>query len=471
MTPYTLEAYELMHRSSLVLAKAERAGIHVDIDYCHRMQRHLGRQIERLDAQLADSEIGRVGRATYGRTLNLNSDDQLATILFDKMKFIPTERTEPSKTYPEGKPSCRAEALEALTSDVPELDYLLRRRKLAKAKDTYLANFVSAAVDGVMHPFFRLDNVVTFRSSSSMPNFQNIPNRDPEIRQICRRAIKPKKGRKLVSIDFSGVEVRVANCYHKDPTMTKYNTNPESDMHRDMAMEIYLIDKHLMDLTLALDKQNGTKYYKAIRNSGKSDFVFPEFYGDWYKTCAWALWFSAKKDTHMLPGGVRLIDHLASKKIECLEDFERHMKRVENHFWNKRFPQYTKWKDDWWSEYQKRGYIDTLTGFRCQGVMRRNEVINYPIQGSAFHLTLSSMIDIDDFIVENRFKSEIIGQIHDELIVDEEPGEEADLLGTIKEIMTTKLMEKYKWILVPIDVEIAITEIDQSWYDKKEIHL
>ena len=464
MIPRSLEAYELLHNSTPVFAKAERAGLRVDIDYCHRMQAHLGRQIERLDAQFLESNVGTTGLATFGRTLNLNSDEQLATILFEKLHHKPTEETN------SGKPSVRAEALEALTSEVPELEFLLRRRKLAKAKDTYLVNFISAAVDGVMHPFFKLDNVVTYRSSSSQPNFQNIPNRDPEIRRICRRAIVPKLGRKLCSVDFSGIEVNTATCYHKDSTMIKY-LEDGYDMHRDMAGEIYLIDRSTMALIEALDKQNGTKYYKNIRNSGKSDFVFPEFYGDWYKSCAWNLWFAAKKNTHIMPGGGTVHDHLVSKGLDTLEKFTAHMKRVEDNFWNRRFAEYTAWKEAWWKSYQTKGYIDTLTGFRCSGVMRRNEVINYPIQGSAFHLTLASMIDLDDFFVERQLKTEIVGQIHDELVLDLEPAEEGEVLATLRDIMTCRLREKWSWLIVPISVEISLTGVDESWYDKKEIKM
>ena len=868
MKPISIDAYKLLHDSSLVFGKAERAGLRVDLDYCRRMQGHLERQISYLDNQLLTSNLGKLGSSIYGRTLNFNSDVQLTRLLFEEMHLDVTEFTE------SGKPSVNATALEAIANDVPEIEHLLRRRKLDKAKGTYLVNFINASVDGFIHPFFNLNNVVTYRSSSDSPNFQNIPKRDPEIQKICRKAIVPRRGRRLCCIDFSGVEVRVAacvtgdtkietiagaktilevirdvrsgkdvlvydysfnkgrisvnkvlsggvtswnapiwkvtldngaivkatadhnfllrngeytplsnlkvgdslmpfykkkivsnwgtvysevylnngqrmmahnlialdvfnediggagkkvvhhidgngtnnsltnikivtrkehmrihslqgwkherskngtrhrnveglkkanaarkdtwtaqdwfefskrvsdgikrkggfsgdrnpmfgrehsketkekisktktgvksgsawntgltretdarvakisetkkgvpswnagvsgvyktsdetkkklsralmgrtfseeakkklsnkrkaawdcikenggvtckvcgrhfsalvtnthlathnltcedykntynhkvvsieycgespvyninvendhnyalsagviikNCYHHDPTMMTYIKDPTTDMHRDMAQEIYLIDKKMMaDLN-----KNAHKVYKAIRHLGKNEFVFPEFYGDWYKSCAWNLWHSSKKEVHRLPDGRLLSDHLHDKGLTTLDEFESHMKRVERNFWYKRFPVYTEWKDQWWDAYQLQGYFDTLTGFRCQGVMDRKQAINYPIQGSAFHCTLASMIDIDRHITEHGLETLIVGQIHDEVVLDLVPEEQDELLVVIHEIMTTRLREKWPWLAVPVEVEISLTEIDGTWYDKSEFSL
>lgn len=459
MKPLTQEAYQLLHDSSLVLARAERNGIHVDVDYCKRATKHLERRLKRMREELNDSEIAEIGRRTYGFKFNIGSDEQLAHILFDVMELESSIKTA------SGKNSVNAESLQSL--HLPALDTHIRIKKLKKAKDTYLANFLKEAVDGYMHPFFNLNSVVSFRSSSSDPNFQNIPNRDPEIRAICRKAIIPRPGRKLGCMDFSSVEVRKGTAYHKDPTMIKYNSDPTTDMHRDMAKEIYMIDDAMWDWIVKETPKNA----KMIRHSGKNEFVFPEFYGDWYKSCGPNLYRSAGNDTHILPDGMLLTEWLAKNGMPDYAAFEKHMKEVERAFWYDRFPVYTEWKEKWWNQYLKKGYFDTLTGFRCQGIMDRKQAINYPIQGSAFHATLFSLIEIDKVIEDNQLDSMIIGQIHDECVLDLVVEEEEFLLKECKHIMTKKIREHWKWINVPIDVEIEVTPVDGSWLEKKEIEI
>ena len=125
---------------------------------------------------------------------------------------------------------------------IPELDNLLRIRKLKKVRDTYLEGFLREQVNGYIHPFFNLHLVRTYRSSSDHPNFQNIPKRDKEAMNIVRRAIFPRPGHQLLELDYSGLEVRIAACYHKDKTMLRYIGDPHSDMHGDMAKQIFIID-------------------------------------------------------------------------------------------------------------------------------------------------------------------------------------------------------------------------------------
>lgn len=457
MKPLTMEAYDLMHNSAIVLSRIEQNGIHVDVDYCHKAIAHLGRRIDRMKQQILDSEIGQLGKKTFGFKFNINSDEQLAHLLYNVMGM-----TSPIKTN-KGNNSVKAEALEIL--NIHGLDILIKIKQLEKAKTTYLVNFLKETVNGYMHPFYHLHLARTFRSSSSDPNFQNVPNRDPEIRAICRKAIIPRPGRKIATIDFSGVEVRIGTAYHKDPTMIKYNSDPSTDLHRDMAQEIYCFDD---DEWGWIKEQNGHTA-KAIRHSSKNQFVFPSFYGDWYKSCAPNLWKSAHASTHILPNGVRLEQWLYQSGIRNYDNFEKHMKEIDRAFWEDRFTVYSEWKEQWWTAYQKQGYFDTLTGFRCQGVMGRNDVTNYPVQGSAFHSTLFSLIEIDKVIENNNLQTLIIGQIHDECVLDLVPEEQDFLLPKCKEIMTQKIRDHWKWINVPIDIEIEITGINGSWAEKSEI--
>ena len=457
MKPFSQDGYQLLHDAILVFSKMEHNGICVDIEYCKQAMKHLTRQINRLDAKLLDTELYTLGRRAYGKNFSF-TDDQLRTVIFDVMGKTPISMTK------SGKPSMSADALEAL--NLPGINIRVRKNKLMKARDTYISNFLKESVDGKMHPFFNLHTARTFRSSSAAPNFQNIPNRDPEIQKLCRKAIIPSPGNRLAFIDFSGVEVRIGAAYHQDPQMIKYITDPTTDMHRDMAKEIYKIDDKLWDLIA----KETPKSAKMIRHSGKNEFVFPEFYGDWYKSCAGNLWLSAHKATHTLPDGRTVAEYMAEDcGIGTLSAFEDHMQEVERGFWYDRFPVYNSWKDKRFKEYEKRGYFDTLTGFRCQGVMNQKDVCNYPVQGSAFHCTLYSAIEIQKLIDKHDLQTKIVGQIHDEVVLDLVESEKDFVLKEVKRVMTIQLREHWQWINVPIDVEVDITPVDGSWYQKAEV--
>ena len=251
-----------------------------------------------------------------------------------------------------------------------------------------------------------------------------------------------------------GAGVIIKNCYHKDPTMMKYINDPTTDMHRDTAMDCFLVD-------------DPTMIVKAIRHTAKNMFVFPQFYGDWYKSCAESMWIAAQSQTHVLSNGTHLMQHLARKGIKTYDKFEKNIKRVEDLFWTERFPVYTEWKESWWTDYCSRGYIDMYTGFRCHGVLGRNDCINYPVQGAAFHCLLLSFILLDRIQFERKWKTRLIAQIHDEVILDVHPSEEKEVLETVDWVMTKEVPRIFSWINVPLVAEAEITGIDGSWCDKK----
>ena len=346
-----------------------------------------------------------------------------------------------------------------------ELDGLLRVRKLKKIRDTYLDAFANEQVNGVVHPFFNLHLVRTYRSSASNPNMQNIPKRDKEAMQIVRKAIYPRKGHQLVAVDYSGLEVRISTCLHRDSRMLKYINNPASDMHSDVAKQIFKLDTFNKDI----------EGHTVLRNATKNGFVFPVFYGDYYKNCAFYLacnWGGLKegkwKPGEGIPlGDKHLSDHLISQGLTSYTVFTKHIQDIEDDFWKNRFPEYAEWKERWWKMYQKHGYIVMHTGFRCSGVMGKNDCVNYPIQGSAFHCLLWSFIESDRVMREEKWDTKIIGQIHDEIILDVHPDELDHVVKTIKRITCVDLPKAWDWIIVPLDVGIEVSPVDASWAEKK----
>ena len=323
--------------------------------------------------------------------------------------------------------------------------------------------------DGFLHPFFPLHLVRSYRGSSDHPNFTNIPVKDPEIAKLIRRAFIAREHHQIVEIDFKGAEICNGACYHHDPQMIKYIENTKLDMHRDMAAEIYMV------------KKNQVTYW--MRDAAKNRFVFAEFYGDWYKNRAPDLWKAIEEFKLVVEAtGYDLYSHLETMGICELgacdpeEDpeegtFEKHLQKIEHDFWNKRFKVYNQWKKDWWEAYQENGFFKTLTGFIIEGNLDRKQAINYPIQGSAFHWLLWSLIRIQKLMDKYKMRSRIVGQIHDSIVGDIHKHERKDYLDIVKQVIYEDIRKHWDWIIVPLRVEVGVCPVGGNWYEKEEIKI
>jgi hypothetical protein len=304
-----------------------------------------------------------------------------------------------------------------------------------------------------------------------------------KIRDKIKERLNQKNNHTVVSVEFVGYEnvynlevqgthnyvaggVVVHNCYNRDPKLIEYVTDPTTDMHGDMAEQIFFIPK--------LDKH--IQSHKLLRQVSKNGFVFPQFYGSTYANCAknmafnwcklpsgkWGRSMGIKYQDTSCSDEVFISNHLRDNGIRGYDAFVEHLKKVENDFWYKRFRVYQAWKDENWEQYQKLGYVDMYTGFRCRGVMRKTEVNNIAIQGSAFHCLLWSFIEIDKYCRANHLRSAPVLQIHDSIIMDMHPDEREELNDVIRDIMTVQLPKTWEWIIVPLDVETEYCTIDGS---------
>jgi len=458
INPKTKQAYDLIHKGTLAFARAESQGIRVDVEYAEKKKARLTKKIERLENRLYETKFYRQWQHHSKSKPNINSGTQLAYFLYNVKKL------EPAKQTASGKGSTDDEALRQL--NIPELNDILEIKKLQKVRDTYLDAFLREQVNGYIHPSFNLHLVRSFRSSSNRPNFQNIPRRDEEAMQTTRKALYPRPGRQLLEVDYSSLEVKIAACYHQDPNMLKYIKNPASDMHADMAKQIFKLpnlNKHVPE-------------HKVLRDATKNGFVFPEFYGDYYKNCAEGMacnWGELSQGRWKEGQGIKmpegtLSDHLIEKGIKSYKQFEEHVKDIEEDFWTNRFPDYAKWKKRWWATYKKYGYIDMKTGFRCVDILSRNDAINRPVQGAAFHCLLWSFVEIDRIMREEKWDTRIIGQVHDSIVLDVHPEELHHVAKTVRRVTCEDLPKAWKWIIVPLSVDMDLCGVDESWADKKE---
>lgn len=458
MIKYIGTGYDLLHAGCIALAQVEANGILLDVEYLERTIAKVERRIKVLEKKLQSGKVWDTWKKRYGAKANLGSRAQLGVVLFEDCGFKSAAKTK------SGRDKADIEALEKI--DNPFIKIYVDCAKLKKLAGTYLKSIQRlVSPDNRLRPSFNLHTVTTFRGSCSNPNFQNIPIRDPKIGKLIRQAFIASPGNRLIEIDYSGIEVRIAACYHKDPTMLKYIRDPSKDMHRDMAAECFMCKP----------EQVG----KMERYCAKNMFVFPQFYGDWYIDCARHLW-DAMTQHDLKVDMVPMREHVAELGITSRgkcdpkqrprpHTFEKHIKDIETDFWERRFPVYAKWKKRRYANYLKTGKVDIRTGFVCRGMLKRNEVINYPVQGAAFHCLLWSLIRLQQLVKKHKMKSMIVGQIHDSIIADV-PDDEVELyISLADQVMTDDLLKEWTWIQVPLEIEVEQTPIGGSWFEKEEV--
>lgn len=468
MRPDRRDAYQLFHDGALVFSAMEEHGIRMDVGYLETAIEETGATIRQLVRELQDDPLWGLWRGEFGEGAKLSSRQQLGRVVYGLLGHPVRSKTE------KGHDSTDESAFRGI--DLPFLPKYFRLQKLQKARKTYLQGILAEVQDGRLHPSFNLHTTVTYRSSGSEPNFHNIPARDREIMQLIRRAFLADEGHHLVEVDLSGAEVRVAYCYHLDPTMRSYLLDPSTDMHRDAAAELFCLEVDYL-------KQNAAWAKRTVRDWAKNRFVFPQFYGSVFFQCATHLWEAVTESgpdglKHRLPDGKPILDHLRDKGVRSLGDcdprrpplpgtFEYHVARIERSFWNDRFPQYTEWKRRWLRDYEARGCFDTLTGFRCRGQYSRNQVINFPVQGSAFHVLLWSLIRLHRWLRRHRMRTRIIGQIHDSVVATVPPEELDDYLEAAHHYITVACPGHWDWITIPIEVEAEVSDVGATWADKR----
>jgi DNA polymerase I-like protein with 3'-5' exonuclease and polymerase domains len=453
LNPNTKEAYDLFHDGTIALAKAEMQGMRFDKDVAEKSKEMISKKIKILEKIIYNSKFYQDWQSTSRTKVNIYSNQQLAEYLYDHLQLTPTKYTATNKGSTDEKTLKEIE--------IPEIQTLLKIRKLKKIRDTYLDSFEREVANGFIHPSYNLNIARTFRSSSNNPNFQNVPKRDPEAYKYTRSCLFPRKGHLFLEVDYGQLEVRIAACYNKDPQLI--DDIIHGDMHRDMAVEIYKIK--------GFDKS--IKGHSTLRKGAKNGFVFPEFYGDYYKNCVPTLacdWGELPKNGKWKSGqgiivdnDIHLSDHLFANGIKNLNQFSDHVKKIEYNFWNKRYNVYTDWKEEWWQEYLKNGYLYTKTGFTCSGLMSRNDVINYPVQGAAFHCLLWSFNRMSFLLEYYKMDTKLIGQIHDSIILDVNPKELDQVREMIYDVTTVQLPKAWPWIDIPLDVDAEIGEVDASW--------
>jgi uracil-DNA glycosylase family 4 len=428
----------LFHEGALALSDVEIEGIGSDIKHFEKEKKKLQKEVEVLQDQLLQSKEAKLFEKTTGRVLDLTKTTDKTTLFYEVLKEKVVRKT--LKTQ---KPALDVKSMESFESD-----FAMKMVRMKRIKDkwikTYLNNFIKETWDGKIHPFYNF-NPETGRSGSDHPNFQNIPKRDKEGMLLIRTGIIPEKGFEFVSADYKQIEVSIQACYSHDAALIEYCCNTDADMHRDEAMKLFFLD---------------AKQAMELRGISKNDFVFPQIYGDWYDACAKYIWEDIKH--RKLKSGVRVKDHLHECGITSLEDYIEHVKLVERDFWNK-FGETNVWRDEQVALYKKNLYVETYFGFRRNGFLRRNQICNTPVQSTAFHCLLWSLIELNKMRKAEKWRSKIVGQIHDQIVFMMHPSEKKELVKKIEDVMCEKIKGDKPWIIVPLRVDFEYSGIDKPW--------
>lgn len=426
--------------SSLELAKAENIGVMLDEKNARIQYKKLSNDMDNAEKTIFDSK--EIKKWDKPKQFRVSAPGDLTHLLFKCMKLKPNK----DDLTPTGKPKSDIGALEKYDNQI--VKSVLAWRKLKKIRDTYLNGFLKEATDGVIHTSLNLGTVDTFRSSCNDPNLQNIPVRDYEVMQVLRKLIISRKNHKLAEYDYKAMEAVLIACYNKDPNWIRYVSDVNNDMHRDMGARIYI--------------RKTKDVLKEERQCAKSSFVFPTVYGSYWKNTAVNLWNNCEDVTR---------EHLRSEGIRNINDMREHVQQVEKWFWEDQFPVGYEWMKKTIKDYEKKGYIDLLSGFRCYGPMTRNQIINYRVQGTASHCKLWTLNKVSKLITKKKMNSRIILEIHDSIIPDIDPAEESYLDYQMWLYGTQKIREEWPWIIVPLFIEKKVSKVNGSWAEMENMGL
>ena len=404
--------YDMEQPLAAVLAKMEIAGIKVERQTLKDMQVENEVVLERLTQEIYE---------LAGEEFNINSPKQLGVILFEKLE-LPLEYTKKTKTgY-----STAVDVLERLAPIAPIVSKILEYRQIAKIQSTYVVGLQEAILeDGKIHTRYVQDLTQTGRLSSVDPNLQNIPVRLEQGRLIRKAFVPEEENSVLLSSDYSQIELRVLAHISGDEHLIDAFKHG-ADIHTSTAMRVFNIEKP-EDVT-----PNDRRNAKAVNFGvvyGISDFGLSNNLG------------------------------ISRKEAKAY---------IETYF--ERYPGIKDYMERVVREARDKGYVETLfkrrreipdinsRNFNVRGFAERT-AINSPIQGSAADILKIAMIHLDQALEAGAYKTKMLLQVHDEIVL-QVPSDE---LAAIKELVK-ETMESAIELAVPLEAD---ENEGKTWYEAK----
>jgi DNA polymerase I len=388
-------------------------------------------RMEQVGIKVAGDELKKYGEALAIRItelediiyqqaaeqFNINSPKQLGVILFEKLNLPGGKKTKTGY-------STAADVLERLASEHEIVKSILEYRQLTKLKSTYadgLANYI--AVDGRIHSNFNQTITATGRISSTEPNLQNIPVR-MELGRLIRKVFVAKEGYVFVDADYSQIELRVLAHFSQDEKLIQAYREAK-DIHQITASQVFHTP---FDEVTSLQRRNA----KAVN--------FGIVYGI---------------------SSFGLSQDLSITRKEAKEYIEKYFET---------YPSIKGFLDKTVADAKQEGFVTTLFGrirpipeLASSNFMQRSFgeriAMNSPIQGTAADIMKIAMIRVDNRLRNEKLRSQLVLQVHDELLVETHAEEVAQV-----QIILREEMQNAAQLSVPLEVDI---NVGANWYDAK----
>lgn len=389
-----------------VLSDMEREGICMDTEALGEYGKKLSVSITELEQKIY---------AEAGEEFNINSPKQLGVILFEKLGLPNGKKTKTGF-------STSADVLEKLAGDYPIVSDILEYRQLSKLKSTYadgLVNYVDET--GKIHTTFNQTITATGRLSSTEPNLQNIPIRI-ELGRLIRKVFHPMPGNLFVDSDYSQIELRLLAHMSGDENLIQaFRQN--QDIHRSTASLVFHTP---FDEVTDLQRRNA----KAVN------------FGIVYGISA----FGLSQDLDISRGEAQ--------------------EYIDSYF--ETYPRIKAFLDQTVADAKANGYTRTLFGrirpipeLSSSNFMQRQfgerVAMNAPIQGTAADIIKIAMIRVHDRLLKEGYKSRLILQVHDELLIETVEAEKDAVIALLEE-------EMHKAADLDVELEVG-TEFGYNWYD------
>ena len=394
-----------------VLLDMERTGVRVDMEKFPEFSEKFNRELDNLSTQI----FALAGVSSF----NLNSPFQLSEVLFDKLKLNP----QGAKRNSRGGYSTSADVLEKLAEEHEIVRLILRYREVQKLLSTYIDGIRPLIRGGVVHTTYNQTMTTTGRLSSANPNLQNIPIRREEGREL-RKLFVARPGNILIDADYSQIELRLlAHFSGCKPLIEAYNAG--EDIHVATAAQVFGVKRN--EVTPLMRRRAKTINFGIIY--GMSAFGLSKDLG-----CS-----ASEAQSY--------IDLYFKTYSDVREYMDGNVRRA---------------KED--------GYVTTILGrkrhipelkspnFNTRAFGER-AAMNMPLQGSSADIIKLAMLGVARRLKEENLSTEMVLQVHDELILDAPEGEAERAAKVLKEEM-----ERAIKLNVPLIAEVSI---GKSWYEAK----
>ena len=349
---------------------------------------------------------------------NINSTKQLGEVLFEKLKLPIVKKTKTGY-------STDSDALEKLRTAHPIIEKVLEYRQIVKLNSTYVDGLIPYINEKTnrIHSYFHQTVTATGRISSTEPNLQNIPTRF-ELGRNLRKVFKPQNNNVFIDADYSQIELRILADISKDENMIKAFLNNE-DIHARAAAEV--LGKPIGDVTK--DERTHAKAVNFGIVYGISDFGLGEQLG-----------ISRKKAKEYIDQYLEKYSGI-KQFMQDIVDKTKEKGYVETLYKRRRYV----------PELQSNNYMVRQFGSRV--------AMNTPIQGTAADIMKIAMINVYKKLKEQKLKSKLLLQVHDELLIEAVPEE----IEQVKNILKNE-MENVITLKVPLIAELSV---GTNWLEAK----